>query len=287
MATSKIPSIVDGVIEILQDPDYGFFKYKATSIKRSDLFLNVPAATAEHSIGVSDGAERGWVAARNAFEKTWEVVDVVAHMIRSLPDTVLIFNLSGGHYDKLALGVDSRMRPEDVNGATIIKKNKSGTKWVFAHATEAEHHNRMLSAEAAMSTVFDALVQNSLSRVLTLVVHNRPSNQQLGALTVWEHITDFRHDCMRMARWHEGELDIGAHIKDPDNHDIYDMLQKAFATAEKKWQIEKSAALNQISDHIAPIKKRLASRHSFKHRWERPTVFPNAQQSDASEESGE
>lgn len=291
MAVSKIPGIADASMEILKEhhDDYGFFKYKAASLKRSDLFLNVPAATKVSPYDLGADSERGWVAVRNAFEQSWEAVD--AHAFLGFDESrttrvVYVFNLfSDAHYDKLALGVDSRMKLEDVNGATIIKKNKSGTKWVFAHATVEEHHNRMLAAEAAMSTVFDALVQNHLSRVLTLIVGDHESNQQLGALTLWEHIMAFRHDCMKMARWHEGELDIGAHVRDPDNHDIYDMLEKAFATTEKKWKIEKPKVLDAIDQHLAPIKKRLASRHSFEHRWERPTIFRNAQQQ--AEDSGE
>ena len=283
MAAAKIPSIVDSHIELVEI-DTGIFRYNADTFKRSDIFLNVPASTASHTRLYADEDERGYIAARNAFEKCWEAVDVFAVKFRGyvVIDTPLF---STAHYDKLALGVDSRMKLEDVNGATIVKE--VGGKWIFAHATEEEHHNRMLAAEAAMSTVFDALIQNSISRALTLIVKDRPSNQELGALTVWEHITDFRHDCMRMARYLEGQLTIGDHVKDPENHDIYDMLQKAFELTEKKWKVEKAQTLNAIDDHIAPIKKRLSSRHNFEYRWEKPTVFPNASRTAAPEESGE
>ena len=293
MTSSKIPSVIDGTIEVLHDVDYGFFKYKAASIKRSDLFLNVPVSTAavNESLYPEDRSERGWVAVRKAFEQSWEAVDVYALTVPETPGIVYVFNLfPRGEYDKLALGVDTRMRLEDVNGATIIKKNKSGTKWIFQHASVEEHHDRMLLAETAMATLFDELTYSRLSRVLTVIVQGKPKNQQLGELTVMEHINNFKHDCMRMARWHEGELTIGDHVKEPEEHYIYNMLQKAFSTAEKKWQVEKAAELNQISDYVAPIKKRLASRHSFKFRWEKPTVFPNASRataSDASQESGE
>ena len=291
MASAQIPSIQNSHIELLEEYT-GIFQYptEADSINRSDLFMNVPASTRRITLMYDESAERGWIAARNAFEKCWEAVDVVA--VIQTPrqhgvDQNMVFvddpPFSNAHYDKLALGVDSRMKIEDVNGATIIRKNKSGTKWVFAHATEEHHHDRMLSAETAMATLFDELTYSRLSRVLTVIVQGKPKNQQLGELTVMEHINNFKHDCMRMARWHEGELNIGDHVKDLEEHYIYNMLQKAFATAEKKWKIEKSAELNQISDHIAPIKKRLASRHSFKFRWERPTVFPNASASDSGE----
>lgn len=272
MAAAKIPSIVDSHIELVE-VDTGIFRYDADTFKRSDVFLNVPASTAAITRRYADEDERGYIAARNAFEKCWEAVDVFAVKFRGyvVIDTPLF---STAHYDKLALGVDSRMKLEDVNGATIVKE--VGGKWIFAHATEEEHHDRMLLAETAMATIFDEVTYNHLSRVLTLIIQGREKNQQLGAAAVMEHIRNFKHDCMRMARWHEGELDIGVHVKDKEEHYIYNMLEKAFATAEKKWKIEKPAEFNQISDHIAQIKKRLASRHSFKHRWERPAVFPDA-----------
>ena len=280
MASVKIPSIQSSRIDLIEE-DSGIFNYNADSLKRSDLFLNVPASTEAITVRYPPRAERGWIVARNAFEKCWEAVDVVAIFYptyESTPSYVSVDTplFSDAHYDKLALGVDTRMKLEDVNGATIIKKNKSGTKWIFQHAEVEEHHDRMLLAETAMATLFDELTYSRLSRVLTVIIQGKPKNQQLGEAAVMEHINNFKHDCMRMARWHEGELDIGVHVKDPEEHYIYNMLQKAFATAEKKWQTEKSAELNQISDHIAPIKKRLASRHSFKFRWERPTVFPDA-----------
>ena len=253
-------------------------------VKKSDIFANIPAATTELQRELLEHQSRGWVVVKHSMDGHWQLLDVIVGMtIFEDINTTQVNIESVGRYvpcDTIAIGIDQRLKRQDIEGATIIKKNKSGTKWVFAHASEEEHHDRMLLAETAMATLFDELTYNRLSRVLVVIVQGKPKNQQLGELTLMEHIRNFKHDCMRMARWHEGELTIGDHVKDPEEHYIYNMLQKAFATAENKWKREKSAEFNQISDHLTPIKKRLASRHSFKYRWEKPTIFPNAQQSE-------
>ena len=252
----------------------------STNVKRSDIFINIPANTSEiDDFLIRRGTERGYAAIKLKGVNYWQAIDVVVNKSVSGEYTSLAIKTVEYYLgcEAIALGVDQRLRREDIDGATIIKKNKSGTKWVFAHSSVEEHHDRMLLAETAMATLFDELTYSRLSRVLTVIVQDKPKNQQLGELTVMEHINNFKHDCMRMARWHEGELSIGDHVKEEEEHYVYNMLQKAFATAEKKWKLEKSAEFNQISDHLAAIKKRLESRHNFKYRWEKPTVFPNAQ----------
>ena len=185
--------------------------------------------------------------------------------------------------NEIALGIDPRMRKEDIEGATIIYKNKKENGWLFAHATEEEHHDRILLAETAISVVFEELLMDRLIRMDVVDIAGRSTSNRRGELTILAHINDFRNDCMKMARWSEGQLHIGEHVKDPEEHYIYKMVEKAFALAKKKWKAEKSAELNQISDRIAGIEKRLKSRHSFKRRWEIPQVFPNAQQQQQTE----
>ena len=262
-----------------------YVAYPGRDMSHSDLFANVPVNTERLNRRLSPREKRGWVAIHNS--KHWILADalvqrnVVNENAISFRVEALIFETQ---CERIAIGIDPRMKREDIDGATIIKKNADGTKWLFSHSPIEDHHDRMLLAETAMATLFDELTYSRLSRVLTLIIQDKPKNQQLGEAAVMEHIRNFKHDCMRMARWHEGELTIGDHIKDPEEHYIYNMLQKAFATAEKKWKVEKSAEFNQINDHLAPIKKRLASRHSFKYRWEKPTVFPDAQQQSESTE---
>lgn len=112
----------------------------------------------------------------------------------------------------------------------------------------------------------------------------RSTSEQRGALTVLQYITDFKHDCMRYARYNEGQLHIGEHVKNPEGKDTYSMIEKAFADTKKQWQKSPDenvvTAYNLISDHLSKIEKRLKSRHSFKRRWEIPVVFPNAQQTE-------
>lgn len=257
-------------------------------IKHSELFANIPASTdpIPYEWGLYHFTEyqRGWLVARHNLDHSWYLIDASIGVAtgRDRPRLRVIAADTKG-CDEVAFGIDPRMRREDIEGATIAYRENG--KMLFAHSTVEEHHERILLAETAMATVFDELAYGRLSRTLTLVVGNKPSNQQLGALTILEHINSFKHDCMKMARYLEGQLHIGQHVKEPEKYYIYKMVENAFALAKKKWKVEKSAELNQISDHIAPIERRLTSRHSFKRRWEIPTVFPDAQTETESDDS--
>ena len=187
----------------------------------------------------------------------------------------------------IAFPIDPKMKPEDIDGARHIYLNDAGTAYMFAHATVEEHHDRMLLAETAIATVFDELVMERLIRSFPVVLdgtsaivqEERSTSEQRGQLGILAHITNFKHDCMKLARYNEGQLHIGEHVKNPEKHYIYKMIENAFDLCKKKWTAEKPAELNQISDHLKKIEKRLKSRHSFKRRWEIPVVFPDAQTS--------
>lgn len=189
--------------------------------------------------------------------------------------------------DKIAFPIDKRMKQVDIDGAVNIYPNETNTGWLFEHAPVEDHHDRMFSAETAMSTIFEELLHDKLSTLLVSFIQGHSKSNQLGEAAVLEHIENFRDDCKKMTRYREGQLYIGEHVQNPGEHYIYKMVQEAFKLAKKKWSVEKSAELNQISDDIAPIEKRLNSRHNFKRRWEIPTVFPDAQTQTSAEENSE
>lgn len=248
---------------------------------RSNLFLNILAPTNPKPIPEylkHEGEyERGWVAIRHTLDRSWNIVQAAVFVRQPVHrKDVDIFCITIQPSDAIAVGVDSRMTREDIVGATITYEENG--KILFAHATEEEHHDRILLAETAISVVFEELLMDRLIRMDVVDIAGRSTANRRGELTILAHINDFRNDCMKMARWSEGQLHIGEHVKNPEEHYIYKMVEKAFALAKKKWKAEKSAELNQISDRIAGIEKRLKSRHTFKRRWEIPQVFPNAQQ---------
>ena len=262
------------------------------NLKKSNIFVNIPAATTPVSEHVTnyhiDGEyERGWVAIKLTIGRHWAIADATVSKRRVGESNYLTVHANDirGGCDEVAIGIDTRMTREDIDGATIIYKNKAGTGWLFAHATEEEHHDRILLAETAISTVFEELLMDRLIRMDVIDIAGRSTSNRRGELTILAHINSFRNDCMKMARYLEGQLHIGQHVKEPEKHYIYKMVENAFALAEKKWKAEKSAELNQISDRIAGIKKRLSSRHTFKRRWEIPTVFPNAARTETETES--
>ena len=187
--------------------------------------------------------------------------------------------------DKMAFPIDPKMKKIDIEGAINIYPNETNTGWLFEHCSVETHYDRILEAEVAMSTLFDELIHDKLTTLLVSFIQGHSKSNQLGEATILEHIELFRDDCKKMTRYREGQLYIGQHIQESGDHYIYKMVQEAFKLAKKKWTVEKSAELNQISDHIAPIEKRLNSRHNFKRRWEIPVVFPDAETQISAEES--
>ena len=252
-------------------------------IKKSNVFLNIPASTnaLPNNRQLQDGEVRGWIAVRHTLDRHWFIAD--ATLMPHQPQKVIFVTcIQTEICDALAIGVDPRMKREDIDGATITYIENG--KILFAHATEEEHHDRILLAETAISVVFEELLMDRLIRMDVVDIAGRSTSNRRGELTILAHINSFRNDCMKLARYNEGQLHIGEHVKNPEDHYIYKMVEKAYALAVKKWKAEKPAEYNQISDRIAPIEKRLKSRHSFKRRWEIPTVFPNAERPS---ESGE
>ena len=289
---SATPFIYEGYIDVT-DCSFTFIDTSESDtpldLKKSGVFVNAPASKeplSERAISRHSGREyeRGWIAMQLTVDRHWVAADAtVSQFQRDGKKYVQVFaeGVRGG-CDEVALGVDPRMKREDIDGATIIYQENN--KWLFAHATVEEHHDRILLAETAISVVFEELLMDRLIRMDVVDIAGRSTSNRRGELTILGHINNFRNDCMKLARYNEGQLHIGEHVKNPEEHYIYKMVEKAFALCVKKWKAEKPAEYNQISDRIAPIEKRLKSRHNFKRRWEIPTVFPNAERPSESEE---
>ena len=288
-----IPSIEKGLLDVKVCEfvfEYTADTHPTLNSLRTQVFANIPAATDTLPDSLPAWRireyKRGWAAVRHTLDRHWFLADAIV-IVEKGHNQVLVFGHTNLPCDAIAIGIDPRMTREDIEGATHIFKNKKDTGWLFAHATEEEHHDRILLAETAISVVFEELLMDRLIRMDVIDIAGRSTSNRRGELTILAHINSFRNDCMKMARYNEGQLHIGQHVKNPEEHYIYKMVEKAFALAKKKWKAEKPAELNQISDRIAGIEKRLKSRHTFKRRWEIPTVFPNAERQTPTESSGE
>lgn len=189
------------------------------------------------------------------------------------------------HADRLAFPIDPRMKKIDIDGATHIYENDDNTGWLFAHATPEDHNQRLLLAEATITTVFEQVLTDLNDNILIAMFNDNPSNQILAKMTVYTHVKDFKNDCAKMARYNESQLYIGQHVHEPEKYDLYSMTALALEMAKKKWKIEKAQEINQISDYVAGIEKRLASGPTYKTRWE-ADVF-NSISTSASAESAE
>ena len=258
-------------IFIGQNPDIDL------NVESKKLFANVPTSTEDARGRWSSYPvhKRGWCAVRSTLDRTWFLADSVIAVPNNGVYLVIDAHTPDGGCDEIATFVDPKMKAKDINGARIAYKNEKGDKMLFAHCELDEHHDRMLQAETAISTVFEELLHDKLTTLLVSFIHEHSTSNQIGEAAILEHIELFRDDCKKLARYNEGQLYVGQHLQEPGKYYIYQMVENAFNDCEKKWKKEKPAEFNVISDHIASIRKRLNSRHTFKRRWE-TIVFPEA-----------
>lgn len=144
-----IPSIHAPPIESTRcDFSFGYTGETPPKINRADIFLNIPVSTdaIPQRFQHLTEYERGWIAVRHTLDRNWFTADAIA-AINTRSKRVGITCLAKETCDAMALGIDQRLKREDVDGATIIYEEND--KWLFAHATVEDHHNRILAAEAA------------------------------------------------------------------------------------------------------------------------------------------
>ena len=252
------------------------------------VFVNIPTTTEPLPRQWSHltNYKRGWAAVRSTLDRTWFLVDTIITIRNSRNEVSINCYTPESGCDEIALIIDPRMKAKDINGASVVYKNAKGDGWLFAHCEIDEHHDRMLQAETAISTVFEELLHDKLTTLLVSFIHEHSTANQIGEAAVLEHIELFRDDCKKLARYNEGQFYVGQHIQKPGKHYIYQMVENAFNDCESKWKKEKPKAFNVISDHIASIRKRLNSRHTFKRRWE-TIVFPEAGRETETEDEAE
>ena len=291
MSTTKKPIIhVDAADIVNCSFSIPYTSETKPKMDRNYFFINTPASTEEVDFRLGSDADeyhRGWIVVKHTLDRHWYAADGVVRIVHEDIPTRRRYRVRGKFSDdgchEIAFGIDPRMRREDIDGATHIYLNEKKDGWLFAHATVEEHHDRIFAAEVAMSTVFDEVLHDHLTKVLVKMISGSTSEQR-GAATILEHIENFRNDCKKIVRYNEIQLHIGAHIREPEEHYIYKMVERAYMDTKKFWQKDpkKKVIFNQIGDHLTAIETRLTSRATFKNRWE--TVVFQTQQSDTESE---
>ena len=167
---------------------------------------------------------------------------------------------------KLAFPIDPAMTAKDINGATIIQPNASNTAWTFAHATEAEHFDRIWLASTAMSSIFDRVMEDRLQQTLASIINNPQTNQQRGVYLRWADMLDFKKDCTAYCVRFEKLLYLGQH-KQQSGLNLRDMLLLCIKHVKQEWQ-KVDQKFDGVAGDVNGIIAALEADHNWETRWE-------------------
>ena len=167
---------------------------------------------------------------------------------------------------KMAHPIDPNMKEKDINGATIIYPNTSNNGWIFAHATKAEHIDRIWLASTAMSSIFDRVMEDKLQQTLASMLNNPSTSQQRGVYLRWADMLDFKKDCTAYCVRFEKLLYLGQH-KQQSGLNLRDMLLLCIKHVKTEWQkVDKK--FDGVAGDVNGIIAALEADHDFETRWE-------------------
>ena len=167
---------------------------------------------------------------------------------------------------RMAYPIDPAMTEKDINGATIIYPNASSDGWLFAHATKAEHIDRIWLASTAMSSIFDRVMEDRLQQTLASIINNPQTNQQRGVYLKWADMLDFKKDCTSYCVRFEKLLYLGQH-KHQAGLNLRDMLLLCIKHVKQEWQ-KVEDKFDGVAGDVNGIIAALEADHDFETRWE-------------------
>lgn len=244
--------------------------------KESDFIIN--SLPAEDNI--IDGTQYGrkvWVAMRGS--GVWHVEQAE---LRHSGGYIEVTCFDKESRDSYAFPIDPRMTRADIEGATEIYANADNTGWLFSHAEVAHHHERIITLESAMVTLFADLEHERLEDVLKVVVGSaNPSppigtallytyNAQLGELSKYSNLVDFRQECVKWCSELEKLLHVGQHVQQDDLY-LQHQLVRAIEQAKAIYNADtgKARILASISSEVDAIIARVKTEHVIETRWDK------------------
>ena len=270
---------------------------EGSSPKKSHFVVNsiTPLTTEIPNEGVIPENKRGWIATWDG--QKWHVEDAKIDISES---TAFVKHFSGEHREAYAYPIDPRMTRKDIEGATKIYPNDTNTGWLFAHAHENDHHDRVILLEAIMHTLFEDLVHSKLEGVLKAVVgSDNPSpqigtellytyNAQSGQLANYQNLIDFRKECIKWCSEVEKLLHLGQHVQE-DDHYLKHQLVRAINQAKLIWNADtgKKAILSGILSDVNAIIARVETDHEIETRWVKQARIEAARKAAAEAESNQ
>ena len=168
--------------------------------------------------------------------------------------------------EKMAYPIDPLMKDKDINGATLIYPNATSNGWLFAHATKADHIDRMFIASTAMSSLFDRVMEDKLQQTLASIINNPQTNQQRGVYLKWADMLDFKKDCTSYCVRFEKLLYLGQH-KQQKGLNLRDMLLLCVKHVKGEWQ-KVDQKFDGVSGDVNGIIAHLETDHDWETRWE-------------------
>lgn len=237
--------------------------------KHNNLDFAVP------SLGIVDNDEwskKGYLAVlRN---EGWTVSEAI--LSQSYAQFFSASCSDGIHTIAMAYPIDPAMTRQDIEGATKIYRNSTNTGWLFAHAEDAHHHDRIFTLESIMTTAFQDVLDGKMQQTLAIVtkppstarpVIGDPGSGNAKAYYLqWNTIVEFRKECVKWVREYEKILHIGQHIQEDDLY-VHDQLTRAIAQAKKVWTRDKADDLSSISAELAIVEGKINTLHTFETRW--------------------
>lgn len=216
----------------------------------------------------------------------WTIENAVAHWDADADFSRLVIFCESEHNvaGRMPYPIDPAMKEKDINGATIIKPNASNNGWIFAHATKAEHIDRIWIASTAMSSIFDRVMEDKLQQTLASIINNPQTNQQRGVYLKWADMLDFKKDCTAYCVRFEKLLYLGQH-KQQSGLNLRDMLLLCIKHVKQEWQ-KVEDKFDGVAGDVNGIIAALEADHDFETRWEQEARQKREAAARAAAESG-
>ena len=226
-----VPSIQNSHSEVGRCVFYIDYPSDAPKIKKSDIFVNLPPSTAPERSDWTYWKERlrGWVAVRNTVDRHWFIADAIfVH-----DDDTLYVEANSKPCDALALGIDSRMTREDIDGATHIFKNADNTGWLFAHSNTGHHADHELQLMACIDGVF----QPYFRQLHVDVIDGANLNIKQRATRLYSLLSQFYGEVIALARTNARAVLLGHRHKEahPAEGHLHSEIKTAFDAVRASW----------------------------------------------------
>ena len=253
-----------------------FTSFGTTSIPKTHKVETSDFVVPNHEVN-NTGPENAIVYVALKDQSLWHIIKANAYYITG---AIVINTQDSEKYDLMAFPIDPKMTAADIEGATHVFKNSDNTGWLFAHAHENDHHERVILLESIMHTLFEDLVHDKLTNLLKAVVGSdnpRPQigtellytyNAQSGQLANYSNLIDFRKECIKWCSEVEKLLHLGQHVQE-DDHYLQHQLVRAIEQAKLIWNADtgKKQILASILSDVNAIIARVETDHEIDTRW--------------------